>query len=187
MYSFLTLKENLNLVDWNLYKQKKQPLYVFANENPNLIVIHKTITESNKRNLSIRESLDKSIAIIEMNRYLIEQISEEILSLPAEDLKNEIDTFHTFLENNRSESKWMRYANLHGKSSVSFYRFGSDYLDVIFSTSPNYYYHYSYSLTTILVTETLKALALQGRYLGTNTRRIERGMFEKYPLYPKEI
>lgn len=182
MQSFLTNLE-LSIVDnWETYRERKQPAFVFANEMPNLVLIHQSVLESGENNLSVDASLQKVIESLFLSPFLIEKYAREILSITSEELLSELQIFKSYLNSQQINTNWKPYSNLRENSTVLKYRIGADYIDVVFETCPTHFYHYNYKLTTILITEELKRLAKSGAYLGEHTRKMKQGMFIKCPL-----
>lgn len=170
------------MLNWETYKQRKQPLIVFINEVNNIVIAHETIKYANDNQVSIRDSLLNVITSLQFYPYTIENKTKDVLSLGEDVLNKEMIEFENYLKTNNANYRWVSYSNLNGRSSVVQYRIGNDYIDVVFSSALKNYYHYSYKVTGIHTTELLKQLAVQGRYLGTNTRKIQRGSFEIHSL-----
>lgn len=180
MFKCLSKLENDLLNHWEIYSKKTYPIIYFANEICNIILIHQTMIECNTKKITLEESLALVIQELNMQPYLIDKKTKETLEIPSDVLKKEISLFEEWVSSKRDASKWCLYANLGRDSSVLQYRIGPDFIDVVFYGSENFYYHYSYALTSILVTENLKHFATQGIGLGRHTRNIGKGMFEKH-------
>ena len=179
MYKCLPVLENNILNSWDTYRKKERPVFYFINDIFNIVLIHQTIVDYNDKHTSLEESMALVIQMFNLQPFLIERKTRETLALPSNDLIQEIDIFEEWVDSKQVDSKWHTYANLSRNSSVLQYRIGPDWIDVVFSSSKEYYYHYSYKITGILITENLKHLALKGFGLGRNTRKIQKGMFEK--------
>ena len=179
MSTFLTGFEISILKNWDIYRQKDRPLNGFINEIPNLILIHSAILDASKNNITINKSLQKVVQCLSLAPHLIEQFAKDTLSISMEQLSEDLRKFEHYLSAQQIKPEWEAYSNFSGNSTVSMYRIGNDYIDVIFSTSPSYFYHYSYQLTGIMNTELLKCLAKNGIHLGGHTRRIKQGAFTK--------
>lgn len=182
MNTFLSNNEILAVNGWEEYEKREIPLTFFISEIPNLILVHQCIFNSNKENISVNESLEQIIAILLKSPFVIERYAKDTLSMSSEQLLSEVNSFKNFCKSQQFEDEWLNYANLRMNSTVYKYRIGPDFIDVIFSTSPAYFYHYSYKLTGILTVELFKFYAKKGAYLGKNTKRIRQGMFEKNRL-----
>lgn len=59
------------------------------------------------------------------------------------------------------------YANLNGKSGISEYEIGDDYISVIFKSGKERYYKYNYEKTGKEHVERMKKLAKQGSGLNS--------------------
>lgn len=182
MQSFLTNLELSIVYNWETYKERKQPTFVFVNEMPNLVLIHQSVLGSGGNGLLIGVSLQKVIESGHLSPFLMERFVKDILSITSEELIDELQSFKSYLNSQQIITDWKPYSNLRGNSTVLKYRIGADYIDVVFETCPTHFYHYNYKLTTILITEELKRLAKSGAYLGEHTRKMKQGMFIKCPL-----
>lgn len=180
MFRCLSTFENSVLNGWETYRTRERPVSFFVNEISNIVIIHQTICKSNSKKTPIQEELMAEIQDLSTNSYLIQQKTRQTLDISSEEILKEINLFQNWLDSKESNAEWKSYANSSNSSSVLTYRIGPDFIDVVFLGSERYYYHYSYQITGIYITELLKVLATQGFGLGRNTRRIKQNMFEKH-------